>query len=636
MIRLNRTDGIIQVLLNEEDYITYEKLAEIFQVSSATVRNDISEIERMIDPYGMRLEKRRGTGIRIIGDMKARSSLLNSVIQGMSENSVNDSRLNELLYYLIERKEEYLTIDKLAELLFVSRSTIHNDLKILKDRLHQEDLKLEVRKNKGVRLTGAEKDLRSIYSRVFNSQSTGSTSGAKSLPVQTRLLQFLHLDSEPIVRELHYLEKTCGFTFAQDSFEMLVVHIAIAVRRIQIKESVIWEEEMHREDHLSESAAVEQLCDVLEKEYDIAFHEAERYLIYLQVISARVANCSDYEKGDIEKDRVYRIAEEIIHLVENMKQVEIDESSIIFHLMSHLRPMVNRVVNGIHLENPLIEQIKREYSDAYGIAWMANSIFERYIGKKIAESEIGFLAIHIQIMTENQKEVLKVVIVCSNGIGISQLLSSRLKSHFAKLQIMGTMSSEEYYHFQAELHADLILSTVPLQTSKPLLMVSPLLPDADLRAINAYLEGKADQEHTLKDDVSIFTYIHDLAKTQKEVIARVHEMLYASGHVHASFQDAIWERELITSTAIGNHTALPHASFESVKRSAIVIVTLDHKLLWGDDEVDLIVFIALKKNDSIRLKKKLRALFYNLYSEELHTKIINANSEQSVHRLLKL
>lgn len=633
---MNRSHEILQYLLHQEDFVTYEALAQTFQVSVASIRNDITQIEMILFPYGVELVRKRGTGVRLEGDIAARNRLQSMIAQGSRESVMNDSRLNELLYYLIERKEEYITIDKLSELLFVSRSTIQNDLKSLKNRLIQDGLVLEVKKNNGVRLKGKEKEVRSAYSKVFNSQWSKVSKSGGHQPIQNRILQLLHIDSKSIIRELHHLEQRCGYSFAQDSFEILVVHIAIAIKRIQEDEAVIWDGEMHIENYMQEFTAVQTMCDVLEKVYSLVFRESERYLLYLYVISARIAGFFDQQKEIIEQDRVYRIGEEIISLVENMKQMEIDESRYMMNLMMHLRPMVNRILNDIHLENPLIQEIKREYSDAYGIAWMANSIFDRYIGKRISEDEIGFLAIHIQIMTENQNEYLKVLIVCSSGIGVSQLLSSRLKSHFPKLSIIGIMSTNEFYHFQGEVQADLILSTFPLETKKPLLVISPLLTDSDLKAIDAYIDRKPSQEHTLSEDVDIRYYIHIQAQHQKEVISMVHEDLSVNGYVCANFQDSVIQREQLTSTAIGNRTALPHASFDSVNRSVIGIVTLEHTICWGDDDVDLIVFIALQKNDSIRLKKKLRALFYQLYSSELHEDIIATGDANAVQKALKL
>ena len=90
-------------------------------------------------------------------------------------------------------------------------------------------------------------------------------------------------------------------------------------------------------------------------------------------------------------------------------------------------------------------------------------IIEKYVERKITDVEITYITIHICVAMErkkNQEIAFHVVVVCSGGIGTSQLLLAKLKSHY-NFQIVDIISSHDEKNI-LESHADLIISTVPL------------------------------------------------------------------------------------------------------------------------------------------------------------------------------
>src|SRR5699024_7527895 len=73
----------------------------------------------------------------------------------------------ETTTYLIRRQllgEHYLKLDDLSEELYVSRSTVHNDLKNGKEILNEYGIQLETRPNYGIKLKGSELKLRADMS----------------------------------------------------------------------------------------------------------------------------------------------------------------------------------------------------------------------------------------------------------------------------------------------------------------------------------------------------------------------------------------------------------------------------------------------------------------------------------------
>lgn len=630
---------IITYLMNHSETITYEDLAKQIAVSTATIRNDLIEVEDILTTHHIKLIKIRGNGVKLEGNLHDINQLKNKFIWGKEEDHIfNDDRLCDIAYLLIENKQEYTRIEDLADILYVSATTIRNDLNRLKENLAKEGIDVEVKKKKGVRISGEEQKLRKIFSHVFLSQTKIlDPYGFKSTyqPIQKRMITLLHIDPSYIFSCLRKLESKLQCSFSDEAFNAILIHIAIAIKRIQGGKSVDVPTQVDLHGYEKEYEAVTKLCDELKEHYHVCFNDMEIYQLFSMIISGNLRYNSTIDTTSEDQNCIKAIAEEIIQLVENTKQIEIDRSRYVDNLILHIRPLLNRMQRDIDLENPLLEDVKKEYSDAYGIAWMTNTIFRKYLGKNVNEDEIGFIAIHIQTMIESEDDNIKAILVCSNGVGISQLLAVRLKNHFQRIQIVSICSVDSFMKNPYRKDADLVLSTFPLECDVPVIVVSPLFNEQDIQRINKFLFQNVESNLDVLDEVHVETLLHLDMKTQDELLGYVHKYLYQKNYVKENFLDALQMREAQCSTAIGDYTAIPHASFETVKQSSIVIVTLPKPIMWKDDPVDFIMFIAFTKRDSRRLTRKLRKLFYKLYQEELHKRLVTVQNREELIQILK-
>lgn len=635
----DRIYKIVTYLLNNSGTITYEELAQKLMVSTASIRNDLKQVEVIVQAKRVKLVKIRGNGIKLEGNLHDINQLKNEQVWKKDETSnLNDDRISDLAYLLIENKEEYTRIEDLADILYVSPTTIRNDLTRLKAFLEDEGILLESKKKKGIRIIGEENKLRKIFSKVFASQTKIlDPYGFKSTyqPIQKRIISLLHMDPSCIYTTLRKLETTLQCSFSDEAFNTILIHTAIAIKRIQDGKSVDVPQNQSKKGYEKEYEAVSEISKAMGDHYHVIFNETEVYQLFNFIISSNLRYNSTVETIPDDYECLQAIAEDIIQLVENTKQIEIDRTRYIDNLILHIRPLVNRLQRDMNLDNPLLEDIKKEYSDAYGIAWMSNTIFRKFIGKNVSEDEIGFIAIHIQTMIESEEESIKAILVCSNGVGISQLLAMRLKNHFQRIQIVAICSIDSFQKNPYRKEVDLVLSTFPLETDVPVIVVSPLLSEMDIQQINKYLFQNAEPSIPILDEVHVETLLHETLHTQEEVFERVHKYLLQKNFVKDTFYEALCDRERQCSTAIGDFAAIPHASFDTVKQSAIMLVTLDKAIMWNEDPVDLIMFIAFTKRDSRRLTKKLRKLFYKLYQQDTHLQMVSARNKEEIIQVLK-
>ena len=124
-----RSTKIVQLLSKEKDEITVSGFAEYFQVSQKTIRNDLKEINEILDKNKKeKIDIKPGGGIvSIPKDFKESLSLL---LEGNFYNyKLSKEERKKVASAIIVNSADYITLADIADRLMVSRATVINDLK---------------------------------------------------------------------------------------------------------------------------------------------------------------------------------------------------------------------------------------------------------------------------------------------------------------------------------------------------------------------------------------------------------------------------------------------------------------------------------------------------------------------------
>ena len=97
---------IINYLLNKKDYVLTQTLSEILYVSDKTISKDLKEIEKILEEYNIRIDKKIGCGIKLIGSEK---NIRNYIIKNNEEERVSNLTISIILKYIILKNEINLT-----------------------------------------------------------------------------------------------------------------------------------------------------------------------------------------------------------------------------------------------------------------------------------------------------------------------------------------------------------------------------------------------------------------------------------------------------------------------------------------------------------------------------------------------
>lgn len=502
-----RCRALITFLLDQNKKVTIKNIANNFNVSSRTIRYDLDIVEDWLAEKNIVLVRKSRVGVWIEEIEEARALL---VTDSKEKNYVMncvftmEERVNIILNLLFQ-SNEYLSTGFIAEKLGVSRSTIFKDLFEVECWLECRDIKIDKKPNKGIRLNASEENLRKGFLDYINSnfdknkildflkqnQSSKYKSKFEFLIDNEIKGIFSEVDFLGIEEVIYSFEKKLEIKFVDTGFAGLLIHIAIAIKRLRSNERLeMPKEQLESLKVTKEFSETKKILMALQDKYKIKIPDSEIGYIVIHILGARfrddIVNPDDLnDKSDDEFLKV-KISQ-FIDNVENALNYNLNmDYELKRGLFVHIKPAIIRMKYALKSSNPLLQDIKNNFKSIFDACRENIVIFEENFDISFNDDEIGYITMHIASAKERQKETqnkesVKVIIVCSSGIGTSSLVSSRIQSEFPYVEIVNQYSLLEVQN-ENIYNADYIISTIPINQTfdKPIVYVSPLLSRNDI------------------------------------------------------------------------------------------------------------------------------------------------------------
>ena len=661
---------IIDMLLDAVNPITISATAEKLNVSNRTIRNDLEIVGQYLKESNLgEIVKKPRVGIWIKADQENRIWLRNAV--NKSKMHIHPYSAEERQYFIIRRlmlSNGHISIQDLADEIYVSKVTIYKDMEKVEKWLKKYNLTLKTRRNSGIEITGDEKNWRKAAADLMvilkndeeiknilltdNNKIKSSRIGYEYFgPIEE---MFPDIDFLKIEGILVQAENNMRFLLTDEAFAGLVIHIAISIERVRQKKDIkVKSKYVYPIDNQKEYEIAKYIAENIEKGFNIKLPEPEIGYIMLHILGAKVQE--DFQSNEIKAaldntdEKIVHLAKEIIAMIGNILSVDFSKDEKLLNgLILHLRPAINRLKYGMTLRNPLLAEIKNKYSSVYGAAWTTSVLFEKFYGIKVTEEEIGYIALHIGAALVRLDKKTRAVIVCSSGIGTSQLVAERLRKEISELEIVDITSI--YALEKTKLtDFDIILSTVPLTfmpeklKSKPLINISVFVTEKDIANIKKYIvniQNTRKFDNRVLNTNNIDFYFEDLTfvsldlKTKDEVLDYMSSKLESNGYVKSGFKKTVFERENIISTAVGKGIAIPHGDVDFIIKPSIAIATLKSPIDWAGDMVDVVFMLAFSFKSGNDLTKFFKKFYSVIDDESVVDSIRNLESEAKIYNYL--
>ena len=637
MINNLRLEKILKILLDSNKVVTGDQLCNTVGVSSRTIRSDVKELNNILESEGAVILSEKGKGyiLNILIEDKFKSflkkiqdenSYINLTAEGRAEYIIMKLLLNDL------KGIEGITQIDLADELFISLSSLKNDIKLAKTNLDLFSLDIEKCGNKGIKISGNEESIRDCINRNLASNNKFLRKNFE------KILKKSFKEKSFIVREIlkDNIEKF-NLRLTDIAFTHLRTYLSIMLVRNDIGKNVSYErkeiDNLNKEPKIAIAKSIE---NSIKDKLDIKLNENEVYYITKHIIaSSLITTDKEVKVSSIyDSDKNNNIlTETILKSIKDTFNVDFTLDNILKEFLSaHLKAAINRAKYGIKMENNMLGIIKNNYPFAFELGVLANNIIKKEQGVHLSEDDIGFLSLHFAASLERLKvhkieNVKKVIIVCTTGVGTSLLLKVKLEQYFkGRLSIVDTMPWYEFKEGQLE-DIDFIITTVPLEIkSKKVVYIKNLLDKDEIKKIEDNLENIEYKENALINKFKEEIFFKDLeANTKEEVLEMITNNLIANGYITEAVKREIFSREELASTEIGNLVAIPHTMHDDIKKSVISVAILKKGITWDKENVQVVLLICMAKEDKYEWKSNLEQLYKSIIDIEIVLEIIKSN-----------
>jgi mannitol operon transcriptional antiterminator len=521
----SRTKKIIKILIENDDYIVTDKIAAKLDVSSRTILRELKKVEKWLQKNNVSLEKKKGTGI-LLDCSSIEKRRINELLEfeNIDKHYSPDERKMIILAELLkdQRPNKLYAFTKVCN---VSEATISNDLDDIENQIKDYQLKLIRKPGLGVYLEGRERDIRKasinllyqnfdleeILLLLQNKYSEKEQSLRKTLS-KNRLLNLIGLDTINLLDNyIKELEKDMNYRLADDSYAALMVHLAIALKRIKDGDEItidpkLLEKIRSNDEFLIARNLVASIADA----FNVEIPEAEVAYVTMHLMGSK-------GRGGIYNEEISMIEDyHLVYITKKMiekAEIELgiyleDDEELLIGLVRHLEPTINRIKLNLDIRNPLLEQIKEKYSTLFEISKKCASILAEEEGIEVPESEAAYIAMHLGSAVERKRKPqrkYRAAVACTSGIGASRLLASRLSKEFENIEVTSLISTLDFNNKEInDLNLDLIISTVSIPESKiPVIVVNPLLNEKQQQEINDFLLSHQAKKRNRSEKITL-------------------------------------------------------------------------------------------------------------------------------------
>lgn len=594
-----RQKKIIEILKQKNDWITGKELSNILGVSDRTIRNDIDQIGKGC--HGM-IESSVRYGYRVNPEVLAQSDI--ELRKELPQSS--EERCNYIIKKLLFDKTRLNILDLQYDI-YVSEFTLKNDLKRLGKMLERFDGIELVKDSNHLSLKGSEEAKRKVYKELLADETNGNFININKI---AQLFPNFNL-----IRVKNTLEKVLekhSYQVREETFPQLMIHVGVAVSRMM---SCYYIDAVVNSEQIRER-----------QEYEIAkeFFEKVTAFLHFEVNESELALFASLlmgrSQGNVYVENAQNLydaealSKEIIEMIHLKYGIDFSKDEVFKDgITLHIQNLLVRIHNRTMQSNVCLPEIKKTYPMVFEMSVFVGRIIEEYTQHSITEDEMGFLAIHIGAAYDrlNIGYFYHAVLIQPNSHAMAAICRDKLMERFGDRMVIDAVLTYYEHPVIESLHPDLILTTLPLehQMDVPTVQISMFVSTNDeyrvFRALND-LEAKRQKEAFRAHIEGLILedyYFPELdCNSYEEVITLMCEKLYEGGRVMEGFEKSTFEREKMAYTSFMAGYALPHALNYLAVKSTIAIATLKRPVRWGDNEVRLVLLLAMRDDERDLLK----------------------------------
>jgi lichenan operon transcriptional antiterminator len=488
---LRRYREILNSILNTDGCITGNELAKLCNVSIRTIRLDIKEINKLLEGYNIEIDSIMKKGYYLTEICKKRLKE-NDIIKSVWDQEYiaqlpNTPRERQMYIILKLTMKDYISIEELSDKLYISTSTINNDISAIKKWL-KENLNLNIKYslNKGIKLECSEWDKRNVIGWVIAKKSNASSVMKNCYYLFNH--QNIVILTDKLFPIINSETKKYGYVLSGHSSQFLCNQIFIALERcklgFKLKSTEIEEEFLPVITAIREAILTQLKIELSE----IEWLNLQQYFKSRQFIDGTdLKNINTKEAINITREFKKSVYAKFDVNLENHNKIKDT-------LLLYTASMINRLRFKHCIVNSIDENIIKTYPFEYKIACEMRNVVKKELGLEVTLIELAYITMHLVSTKEMWSKKLKTIIVCDFDQSIINFIKNKIFTYLnEKISFYGFYTYQEFTFGLVENleKVDFIITTATLagRTNIPFAIISPTMEQKDFINLYEHLEN---------------------------------------------------------------------------------------------------------------------------------------------------
>lgn len=587
--------------LSETVYHTSEELGELLGVSSKTARTMVKAVREKVEQNGAIIEAKSRKGFRLVVTDRERFDSFchpESPVRRFTPNNVED-RVYYILVMLLSQVE-FIKLEDIADELFVSKYTVTGDLHRVEALLSDFSLEILRRPNYGIKVTGRETDIRNCMVHLLGRHSSMMADGGEGYRSMTKEISQILLEAAQLF-DLH---------FSEFSFRNITNMICASMHRMLQRHIVVISQEDARQDLSERTLSVaEYLSDSLQQHFGVQLPESEKVFLALNIAGKCNYGSSAMSDQNVVVDPALNaLTEKMLQSIYEAFKLDFRENFLLrMNLELHMVAMDIRLRYNMPVENPLLQDVQKQYPLAYALAEQASIPLRHAYQTVISDDEIGYLAFIIQLALEQEKSGFSkknILVVCVAGMASARLIGYRLKEEYSKY--LDQIYVCDYYRLDLfDLSkVDYIFTSLPIRkkVNVPIVQVEDFFDTIGARAVRSTLEN-CSADYLMNYYRPDLFFPHLSGRTKEEAIANLCQQVNKVLPLPQGFYESVLQREELARTDFCSLVAFPHAYRVVSDETFVAVGILDEPIHWVKNDVQVLLLISIADKENPDLQK---------------------------------
>ena len=584
-----RALAIIEILKKLNYPVSSLALSEEIGCSTKTIQSEIKDINKQLKDT--KIVSIRGVGYKLEGKIE---------INECNNNHIgNVDRIEFIIKTMLNlnlQQENSIKLEELADAMYISVSSVKNDLKEVKEILNKYNINIISRHKYGLGVDGNEDEIvKCIVDLCFRKDNELTLSDFLSEDVNNKVFNLKSeilksLNKEDLILSDIEFKNLCSTIFvrlSRSNYSNYEKFIEDYIKNYKVKRESIMNDDLNKEKI---TKAIASFCKNL-----------------------KLATAIDISKDEFFVECLY----------------------------NHINNLIKKDKLGICNYNVVNNEVKIKYPYAYELAKIAKKTIEHELNLKIGDDEVSNIAVHVggaveRYSSNKKRKIFKIIIVCASGTGTSMLINTKIQQLFKERIEVVKIIPSYLIDYINPLEVDFLISTMPLDYDKiPIINVSPFLTEKEIKIIEKFMDtGYVYEDVNVKDFFERDLFFTELdCKNKEEVLDFMSDALINKDIIDLEMKNSYFEREQIATTEIGNMVAMPHGAKGNIKENKIVVGILKEPINWDYGKVRLVIMLALNNEKILDYEQ----VFSNIYNKlDTMTKVVNICENKSYEKFIKL